>query len=427
MKSPRELWMLFGVLFFHGFLYYSIVLVLPLFLTDEFGYSDSIAGVIYGCMGASYTLFAILLGTTVDRVGVKYTEMYSSVMLMVGAILLAFSFNVVLMVFAIILFLPLGGCVSYPAGKIATRRFTSPISRSMAFSIFFMVTQLSAVIGFGVDDIFTHMSSNHFFSSYRQIFFLSGCLMVITVVLTVFMREMDYEASGDAEVAALGSNYTTCQIIKDLVGSKGFWRYVLLVCMATGIRIVYRSMDATLPKFMERTIGEGAYYGIIMMLNPLAILIFTPLFTPLVYWFTNYTLICVGGFICSASCLFMLLEPSYLTCAAFSFTIGVGESIWSPRFYEYSIDVSPKGKEGTYMALTSAPLFVASMISGVVSGNLLETYCPEDGGTGQCWVVWLVITLLAISSPVLLVLLRSCIDQPKYSETIADGTEDRSD
>jgi hypothetical protein len=31
------------------------------------------------------------------------------------------------------------------------------------------------------------------------------------------------------------------------------------------------------------------------------------------------------------------------------------------------------------MALTSAPLFVASMIAGVVSGNLLETYCPADG------------------------------------------------
>ena len=77
--------------------------------------------------------------------------------------------------------------------------------------------------------------------------------------------------------------------------------------MAIGIRIVYRSLDATLPKFMERTIGEGAYYGTILMINPLAILIFTPLLTPLVYFFSNYTLIVIGGFISSASCMIMLL------------------------------------------------------------------------------------------------------------------------
>jgi len=77
--------------------------------------------------------------------------------------------------------------------------------------------------------------------------------------------------------------------------------------MAIGIRIVYRSLDATLPKYMERTIGEGAYYGVILMLNPLSILIFTPLFTPLVYYFSTYTLIVIGGFISSMSCMIMLL------------------------------------------------------------------------------------------------------------------------
>jgi POT family proton-dependent oligopeptide transporter len=107
--------------------------------------------------------------------------------------------------------------------------------------------------------------------------------------------------------------------------------------MATGIRIVYRSMDATLPKYMMRTIGEDSHYGTVLMLNPIAILIFTPIFTPLVYILSNYTLIVIGGFVCSASCLFMLLEPTYLTCSLFSIFIGIGESIWAPRFYEYSI------------------------------------------------------------------------------------------
>lgn len=180
--------------------------------------------------------------------------------------------------------------------------------------------------------------------------------------------------------------------------------------MAIGIRIVYRSLDATLPKFMERTIGEGAYYGTILMLNPLTILIMTPIFTPLAFYFSNYTLIVVGGFISSASCMIMLFPQSYWTCAAFSVVLGIGESIWTPRFYEYSIAVAPKGKEGTYMALTSAPLFFASMIAGTMSGALLEGFCPENGSQGDCWMVWLVITLVATTSPVLLALFRGWID-----------------
>lgn len=185
---------------------------------------------------------------------------------------------------------------------------------------------------------------------------------------------------------------------------------MLLVCMAIGIRIVYRSLDATLPKYMERTLGEGAYYGTILMLNPLTILICTPIFTPLVYYLSNYALIVVGGTISSLSCLIMILEPSYYSCAAFSIVLGIGESIWTPRFYEYSIDVAPKGKEGTYMALTSAPLFFAAMAAGTLSGTLLEGYCPENGNTGDCWAVWLIITGIAITSPILLFACRSCID-----------------
>jgi POT family proton-dependent oligopeptide transporter len=112
----------------------------------------------------------------------------------------------------------------------------------------------------------------------------------------------------------------------------------------------------------------------------------------------------------------MLLEPSYYTCVAFSIVLGIGESIWSPRFYEYSISVSPKGKEGTYMALTSAPMFFASMIAGGLSGNLLEIYCPEDGHHGSCNMVWFFITIIALTSPILLLIFRPFIDQPAYEE-----------
>ena len=79
VRGPRDLWMIFAILLLHGYLYYSIVIILPLFLSDEFGYTDTLAGLVYGAMGASYTLFAIFLGTTIDRMGIRKIEIFKKI------------------------------------------------------------------------------------------------------------------------------------------------------------------------------------------------------------------------------------------------------------------------------------------------------------------------------------------------------------
>jgi nitrate/nitrite transporter NarK len=109
----------------HGYLYYSLIIIIPLFLSDEFGYSDTKAGLIYGGMGASFTLFGIILGTTVDRIGVRASEEFSSLVLLIGGVLLAFAYDRVLMFFCILLFLPVGGAFGMPVTKIGTRRYTT--------------------------------------------------------------------------------------------------------------------------------------------------------------------------------------------------------------------------------------------------------------------------------------------------------------
>jgi MFS family permease len=300
-NGPREFWLINLIILLHGFLYYSVVIILPLFISEEFGYSDIEAGLIFGSMGASFTVFGIILGTTVDKIGVKYTEIISGVSLCIGALVLAFSYQKWLLIISVAVLLPLGGSVGVPTGKIATRRYTTTATRSVAFSIVYMVMNVSAVLGFASDDLFTHGSSSKYLTPYRQIILMSCGLMIFAVIAAFFMREMDYETSGEQPVAPLGSEYSGCQIFKDLVTNSGFWRYFTLVCLAIGIRIVYRSLDATLPKYMERTLGEGAYYGTVLMLNPLTILICTPIFTPLVYFFSCYSLIILGGSISAAS------------------------------------------------------------------------------------------------------------------------------
>ena len=44
--------------------------------------------------------------------------------------------------------------------------------------------------------------------------------------------------------------------------------------------------------------------------------------------------------------------------------LSLGEAIWSPRWYDYSMSVAPEGREGIWTALASAPLFAAKLPTG---------------------------------------------------------------
>lgn len=53
------------------------------------------------------------------------------------------------------------------------------------------------------------------------------------------------------------------------------------------------------------------------------------------------------------------------------------------------------------MALSSAPLFLAKLPVGFLSGYLLERYCPEEGER-RSQTMWLIFGLLTATSPILL-------------------------
>lgn len=48
----------------------------------------------------------------------------------------------------------------------------------------------------------------------------------------------------------------------------------------------------------------------------------------------------------------------------FVIQLSLGESIWSPRWYDYSMSVAPEGREGIFTAMASAPLFLGKFVTG---------------------------------------------------------------
>lgn len=68
-----------------------------------------------------------------------------------------------------------------------------------------------------------------------------------------------------------------------------------------------------------------------------------------------------------------------------------------------------------YTTLAIAPLFAAKLLAGGMSGYLLENYCPETGER-NCELMWFIIGITTISSPILMTIFRFFIDPKIYKK-----------
>ena len=187
--------------------------------------------------------------------------------------------------FGLLILFPLGGALDHPATRIAPRRYTTDECRPAAYSILFWIMQAAQCTTFGADDAILQLSSDGAMglTRFRQITLLGTFVCAGGLIAALFIKEKDYEGTGNEEVDPLGAKFTSWEILRSLCAQKNFWRYIGLISVISGCRMAIRMLDATIPKYMERTMGEGSMYGTVLLTNPLGNLVFTPLLTPLVY------------------------------------------------------------------------------------------------------------------------------------------------
>jgi MFS family permease len=148
---------------------FSIFVILPLFLSEEFGLSDTEAGAIFGALGGAVSIYTLCLGTFVDKLGIRLSLIVGSSCALTGVLIITFSYNLPLFLIGLIGIMPLGAAFLIPASKIAPRRYVLEHMRQLAYSIFIMVYNTSMGLGFLTDDLIMHYSSDGFLSRYRQI------------------------------------------------------------------------------------------------------------------------------------------------------------------------------------------------------------------------------------------------------------------
>lgn len=413
-ESPYELWLVYMLKALMSFSYFALFNVLVLYLTEDFGMSDSTAGWVYGAHGFVMGFVCLFGGVLTDKIGCRYALIAGSALLVIGYGGIAYATSSQQVVIALITVKPIGTALTMPALMVGVRRYTTPRNRAMGFSLFYVVMNVSAVlavlaISVSRRSLEADMDMPGYTgkaSIWRVIAGSAFGAALLQLLLAFAMRSPPSDESN----ATLQQRQaeSSMDIMRDVLSQRRFQRFLVLVLIFVGVKSVFRHLDATFPKYFLRSFGPDSEFEWYLIINPLCILILTPIVTLVIakFKFTYSNIFMLGATISGMSPFFLAVETSHIMCFCFVLTLSVGEAIWSPKLYEYSVAVAPVGREATYSGFATVPMFLATGLIGGFSGHALEHYCPAykdcDGTT-----LWFLIGLTTLSSPVLLFFLRS--------------------
>ena len=406
LKSPKELFLVYSVNLLLTFNYNTLTFMIPLYYTQEQKVSDTQAGLVFGSLGVLIGVLAIVLGPVINILSCKKGILMSSISGAVGFGLLGHTRDFGVSLVAVVLFHSVSISMAWSVIELGVKMFTPPEARNTSNSFLLVVNYLSGILaGFFIDYVWSNYENKEHI--YRNIYYTSCASACLAMILALFLNES--QAFESTKPESYGLN-------RKVFVKKRFWRFAGLILLLTLLRSgCFGHLDATFPKFMVRVFGDDAHFGYLIAVHSTSMMLGTLGFTPLSYITSSYNLILVGGFLGALAPTVLAFEPTYATCVVFVVLISFGESIWVPRLLDYTFEVAPRGEEGTYLALNNSPNYFGMILTGLFSGNLLESFCPPEGEK-QCYLIWIVIGIATFTISIVICLLKPFIIQPKHEE-----------
>lgn len=428
-SSPRDLWILFVLKLGDSYSYFAVSQVMVLYLHTEFGISDVEAGAAYGLWGVAITFWGLLCSVLNDALGVRRALQIGFALSVASYVLLAFATSRTFLYLILFVLLPLGNSLGIPMLGIGVKQNTNTANRGFAFGLFYAIMNLAAFVSGPVIDALTLglgpaglvLTSTSRFSANRCVVLSAAlsslsCLVVACTQLRGVPPTLSKDKGGQPQSLA-----ERRAALWSLVSSPTFARFCALTLLLVNLNAVFRHLDATFPTFVVRTFGPDAPKGMLYSINPLIIMLLVPVVGATCTSVKNFDMIKWGGWLTALAPFCLAASVSIPGCVGMVVLLSLGEAVWSPRTYDYTYSVAPDGQEAAFSALASAPLFAAKVPVGLLSGWLLETFCPESGQKRGS-TLWAIVGLVTLTSPLLISLLESRIREPdKAPASVAAG------
>lgn len=419
--APRELWIVFAVKFLESLAYFAIYNLIAVYLSADLGYSDVEAGTVAGVWLTVISVMTFFSGFVADALSIRRALLVSVISCTVGRILLSVSTArpIALLAFGVMSW---GVASMMPTMTAAVRRYTSRRTVSFGFSLFYVTMNVGALVApLTIGWFRRHLAHGATlslpllgptaFSSSRLVFAVGVVATVVALGLVATMRpdHLVPAAEGADEPAPEPSGRTTpWSALKEVVAESTFWRFMLFVSLLVLVKLIFQHAHLTWPKYTLRVFGESFPFADYWAINPAMIIVLTPLVTALTRNRSAFQCIVWGSLLSAGSVFFMAASTTPAASVAFIVTLSLSEALWSPRLYEYTATIAPRGREASYMGLSQLPMFLAKPVVGTLSGAMLAAWCPAVGPRHP-QTLWAVIGLSTLVGPILIVLLRRVI------------------
>jgi len=406
--SPRELWIIYVMKFLESVAMFTVYTLLAIFLSSDHGFSDTAASTVTGTWLTAISLVVFVAGFVADSLGIRRALFIAALSTAIGRGLLTIAGDSISIYTALALSVWGIACMK-PTMNAAVRAYTTPATVAFAFSLYYVVMNLGSISQGPLITEFrawfkegATVAGQHLSSS--QMVFLVGFLASsMNVGLSLFLRDTPKsEQEAKATKNPLG-------IVGEVLREPAFWVFLGFVALLTFVRLIFQHAHLTWPKYTLREFGQTFPFAWYWSINPAMIIVLTPFVTALTRRFKPYPVIVAGASISALSVFAMAVSTTVAASVVFIVTLSIGETLWSPRLYEYTATIAPRGREASYMGLSELPLFLAKPFVGFLSGFLLEKYCPASGPIDSRRM-WLIVGLMTIAAPVIMLIFRKRIE-----------------
>lgn len=396
----KAFWVANSVELLERLAYYAVFIVITLYLSNVWGFSDIEAGFISGTFSAFLYLLPTFVGAYADKIGFRSAIMVAFALLTLGygglgllptmlqsAGLVSYDMTTTFTgldtsvlrwsIVPVLLLIVIGGSFIKAVISGTVARETTSETRARGFAIFYMMVNIGAFTGKTVVDPLRKSMGD---LGLVYLNFFSAAMTLLALIAVFFLYK---------SVKTEGQGKSFAEIGRGLVKVVSNVRLIVLILIISGFWLIQGQMYATMPKYVIRLIGEDASPGWYANVNPLVVFVLVNFITSFMKKRTALFSMMIGMLIIPISAFMMSLGTQVgsdyilgMHPVAFMMIVGiamqaVAECFISPRFLEYFSLQSPKGEEGLYLGFSHLHSFFSYLFAFGLSGILLEKYLPD--------------------------------------------------
>ncbi len=465
-KVPKVLWGVNISYMIEGMVYFGMLTFLVIYFNDYVGVNDKIAGWMVGAFTGGITLSMLFLGSVSDKIGIRKALLLAMISMFIGRVIFtsgpyAFKWGggTHSMLFFIsllgLLFVVIGYGMYQPSAYSAVKEFTDEKTSAMGYAVLYAVMNLGGFLPAIVSPPIRHWYKNLVINKLKSagvhinpeihygipgvFWFYVICTFIGIIVLLIFVNKKTIQmALEEKKRKDLEKGKTLEEIKKEEESKKPrkrtFMEYLkehplrdkrfaFFIFILIPVQTLFAHNWLTLPPYVDRALGPigKSYLETFVNLNPILIFVLTPLVAAITAKKDILKMMILGTFVMSLPTFLLAIGPYISTFLAYIIIMSVGEAMWQPRFLQYAAEIAPPGRTGEYMGVAQFPWFLTKIVTSLYSGWFLMKFCPENGPK-HTQTMWFIYGLIAVSSPVFLLLAKNWLRKGMKDKSPATAT-----